>query len=94
MSSLPFGVVVTVVTLMRILTPPVGVSPYVTTDIAGTRVRRVWVAVLPFLIPIGVLLGLVTAFPELTEWLPAQRFSTDHDARVRRVVVRQQCLHR
>jgi C4-dicarboxylate transporter DctM subunit len=74
MSSLQFGVVVTVVTLMGLLTPPVGVSLYVTADIAGTSVRRVSVAVLPFLIPIGLLLGLVIAFPVLTEWLPSQRF--------------------
>ncbi|MEX2533107.1 MAG: TRAP transporter large permease [Nitriliruptoraceae bacterium] len=74
MSSLQFGVVVTVVTLMGLLTPPVGVSLYVTADIAQTSVRRVSVAVLPFLIPIGLLLGLVIAFPVLTEWLPAQRF--------------------
>lgn len=74
MSSLQFGVVVTVVTLMGLLTPPVGVSLYVTADIAGTSVRRVSVAVLPFLIPIGLLLGLVIAFPALTEWLPSQRF--------------------
>lgn len=74
MSSLQFGVIVTVVTLMGLLTPPVGVSLYVTADIAGTSVRRVSVAVLPFLIPIGLLLGLVIAFPVLTEWLPAQRF--------------------
>lgn len=65
-----FGVMMTINLMIGTITPPVGLSLYVASDIAGVQIGRISRAVLPFLLlEIGVLL-LVTYVPELTLALP------------------------
>jgi len=53
-----------------LLTPPVGLVLYTVARIADLRADVLAVAVLPFLLPLVVVLILVVIFPELSLALP------------------------
>jgi len=67
-----FGVLVTLIATAGNITPPVGVTLFalqaVRPDIPVTRIYR---GVIPFLTVILVGLAIVTAFPQLSLWLPS-----------------------
>jgi TRAP-type C4-dicarboxylate transport system permease large subunit len=64
------GLVVTVGFLMGTVTPPVGISYFMAAHIAGERLERVAVALVPFILVELFALLLMLAWPELTLWLP------------------------
>jgi len=69
-----FGVVLVLVTEMGLLTPPVGINLYVLQGITGGEVTILEVAkgALPYFLLQGVLLAMITIWPQLCLWLPAQ----------------------
>lgn len=70
-----FAVMVTVLSMTAVVTPPVGVNAYVvkgiTQDVPLTTIFR---GTLPFLVPFGIGIALLIAFPQLSTFLP--RFIT------------------
>ena len=65
-----FGVITTFVLMLGILTPPLGIALYIMTDVSGVSFERVTKAVVPFLIPLAIVLVILTYVPEISLWLP------------------------
>ncbi|NUT35416.1 MAG: TRAP transporter large permease [Hamadaea sp.] len=65
-----FGVVMIINLMIGLLTPPVGSVLYITSSVTGQPVDVVFRGIAPFLIPLGGVLVVVTAFPDLVMWLP------------------------
>lgn len=56
--------------MIGVVTPPVGVVLYVTSNVAKVSASRVIKATTPFLIPLFIVLMIVTFIPFVTNWLP------------------------
>lgn len=56
--------------MIGVVTPPVGVVLYVTSNVAKVSANRVIKATMPFLIPLFIVLMIVTFVPAATDWLP------------------------
>ena len=56
--------------MIGMITPPLGVCLYVASDIAGVRFEKVLRDIIPFYIPLIVVLFLITYIPGLVLWLP------------------------
>ena len=65
-----FGIVLQLALLIGIATPPMGIGLYIMVEVGKVPFERVAVAVLPFLIPLMVVLVMITYMPSLTLWLP------------------------
>jgi tripartite ATP-independent transporter DctM subunit len=65
-----FGVVMTLNLTIGALTPPVGTYLYIMTRVAKMSFEDVVKAVLPWCIPLVIVLMLISFFPELVLWLP------------------------
>jgi len=65
-----FGVVMVLNLLIGLLTPPVGLGLFVVSDIAQIPFSKVCKAVLPFFIPLLLVLILITYIPQITLFLP------------------------
>jgi tripartite ATP-independent transporter DctM subunit len=65
-----FGVMVVLNLIIGTITPPVGVVLFVVTRIAEIRFETMARAILPWLIPLLVVLAAITVYPPLTLWLP------------------------
>jgi tripartite ATP-independent transporter DctM subunit len=65
-----FGLIITMALLIGIATPPMGIGLYIMVEVAKVPFEKITVAVLPFLIPLIVVLILITYVPALTLWLP------------------------
>jgi tripartite ATP-independent transporter DctM subunit len=65
-----FGVMVVLNLIIGTVTPPVGVVLFVVTRIAEIRFEVMARAILPWLVPLLVVLAAITVFPPLTLWLP------------------------
>lgn len=70
-SPLQFGVIMTMNLSIGLLTPPVGATLLVGSNIAHAKFEKVVLAVIPFFITGLAILLLVTYVPFLTEWLPS-----------------------
>lgn len=64
------GVVLVLNLMIGLSTPPVGTSLFVCAKVAGITVERMYKAILPFLIPLIIVLFLITYVPSLVTWLP------------------------
>ena len=56
--------------MIGVVTPPVGVVLYVTSNVAKVSADRVIKATVPFLIPLFIVLMIVTYVPAVTNFLP------------------------
>jgi TRAP-type C4-dicarboxylate transport system permease large subunit len=65
-----FGVVLTLNLMIGGLTPPMGILFYIISDVGKVPVEKVIRAVIPFLIPLVIVLLLITYIPPLVTWLP------------------------
>ena len=65
-----FGIILQLALLIGIATPPMGIGLYIMVEVGKVPFERVAVAVLPFLIPLMVVLLMITYMPSLTLWLP------------------------
>jgi tripartite ATP-independent transporter DctM subunit len=65
-----FGLVFVLNLMIGTVTPPVGVVLYVVSNIARISFERMARAIVPFLIPLLVVLAASTLWPPLTTWLP------------------------
>jgi C4-dicarboxylate transporter, DctM subunit len=70
-----FGMIITVLSMTAVVTPPVGVNAYVVKGIAkDVPLTTIFKGIFPFLIPFAVGIALFVAFPILSTFLP--RFIT------------------
>lgn len=69
-----FGVMMTVNLMIGTVTPPVGLSLYIASGIAGVSILQICRAILPFLLIQLVVLMLITLFPELVLFVPGQLY--------------------
>ena len=56
--------------MIGILTPPMGLALFLLADIAKAPMPAILKALLPFYLPLFLSLAIITAWPELTLWLP------------------------
>ncbi|MEX1216105.1 TRAP transporter large permease [Saccharospirillum sp.] len=65
-----FGVMVMMNLMIGILTPPMGMALFVVSKVGNIPIHILTRGVLPFLVPLFVVLILVAVFPQLTLFLP------------------------
>ena len=64
------GMVVVFNLMIGLLTPPMGLALFLVTDIAKVTMKEVLKQMLPYYIPLGVTLLLITYIPGITTWIP------------------------
>lgn len=69
-----FGVVVIMNIMIGVLTPPFGIGLFVISKVTGIPFRTMAVGILPFIIPLIIVLLIVTVFPNLVMMLPRLLF--------------------
>ena len=69
-----FGLIMMTVTTMGIMTPPVGIALYTTSQIMGTRVENVAKESLPFLAAVIAVVVIMILFPQLVLFIPDMIF--------------------
>jgi len=69
-----FGVVMVLNLILGTIHPPIGVVLFVVTRIADVSFETMSRAILPWLIPLVVVLLAITIWPPLTLWLPSLYF--------------------
>lgn len=65
-----FGVIMAVNLMIGVATPPMGMCLFVISQISGIKIERIMISILPFLVPLLIVLFLITFLPELVTWLP------------------------
>jgi tripartite ATP-independent transporter DctM subunit len=64
------GMVVVFNLMVGLLTPPMGLALFLVADIAKVTMKEVLREMLPYYVPLGVTLLLITYVPALTTWIP------------------------
>ena len=67
---LHMGVVLVLNLMIGLITPPIGMSLFVTSKVGGVKLEELCRAVIPFIIPLVLVLFLITYVPECVTWLP------------------------
>jgi tripartite ATP-independent transporter DctM subunit len=67
---LHLGVVLVLNLMIGLSTPPVGTSLFICAKVADITIERMYKAILPFLVPLIVVLFLITYLPGFVTWLP------------------------
>ncbi len=67
-----FGLVMVLNLMIGLLHPPMGLVLFVLARVAKLSVERTTMAILPWLVPLLVSLGIVTYIPAISLWLPNQ----------------------
>ena len=65
-----FGIIMTVNLAIGQVTPPFGVCLFIISDVAKIKLDRLYKSILPFLIPLVVVLLMCTYIPGIVTWLP------------------------
>jgi len=64
------GMVVVFNLMIGLLTPPMGLALFLVADIAKVTMKDVLREMMPYYIPLGITLLLITYVPEITTWIP------------------------
>ncbi|MCG8513247.1 MAG: TRAP transporter large permease [Halanaerobiales bacterium] len=70
LNPLHMGVVLVLNLMIGLITPPIGMSLFITSKVGGVKLEKLYKAVLPFLLPLIGVLFLITYFDRLVTWLP------------------------
>ena len=65
-----FGVVMTLNLMIGVATPPIGMSLFVVSQISNMKIEDLMRSILPFLIPLIIVLFIITYVPILVTWIP------------------------
>jgi tripartite ATP-independent transporter DctM subunit len=65
-----FGLIFVMAAQIALITPPVALSLFVTTKLAGIGIDEIWLEIVPFLSFLTALTLLVAYWPGMTMWLP------------------------
>jgi tripartite ATP-independent transporter DctM subunit len=68
--ELQFGLVFVVTCLIGLVTPPVGIILFMTSNIAGVKLEPLSLATFPFVVWMVIVVVLMIFFPAITLWLP------------------------
>jgi TRAP-type C4-dicarboxylate transport system permease large subunit len=71
---LHFGVVMVLTLMLGLLTPPFGMVLFVLARISGVPLHVIFKAVLPFLVPLLLVVLLLIIFPPIVTFLPSIAF--------------------
>lgn len=66
------GVVIVLNLMIGLCTPPVGTSLFISSRMAGISIEKMYKAILPFLVPLLLVLFAITYIPQLVLWLPGK----------------------
>ena len=69
-----FGLVMVLNLMIGLLHPPMGTVLFVLSRVAKLSIERTTVAILPWLVPLLIMLGVCTYVPEIVLWLPRRFF--------------------
>jgi TRAP-type C4-dicarboxylate transport system permease large subunit len=69
-----FGLVMVLNLMIGLLHPPMGMVLFVLARVAGLSFERTTMAILPWLVPLLLSLGIITYMPSLVLWLPKMFF--------------------
>ncbi len=64
------GMVVVFNLMIGLLTPPMGLALFLVADIAKVKMKDVLREMMPYYIPLGITLALITYVPQITTWIP------------------------
>lgn len=64
------GVVLVLNLMIGLITPPIGMALFVTSKVGKIKLENLYKEIVPFIIPLVVVLLLITYVPELVTWLP------------------------
>jgi TRAP-type C4-dicarboxylate transport system permease large subunit len=64
------GMVVVFNLMIGLLTPPMGLALFLVADIAKVTMKDVLKQMMPYYVPLGITLLLITYVPEITTWIP------------------------
>jgi C4-dicarboxylate transporter, DctM subunit len=68
-----FGIFITIMTELGLITPPIGLNVYVIQKIEGTTAsKEIFVGIIPFGVLMLLTVGLTLLFPDLVLWLSSQ----------------------
>jgi tripartite ATP-independent transporter DctM subunit len=65
-----FGVVMVLNLMIGLITPPVGMILFVITEISGLQIEKLMRSIIPFILPLVIVLLLITLFPPLVMTIP------------------------
>lgn len=65
-----FGVIMVITIMIGLITPPVGMTLYIVSDVAHTKIESVARWVVPFLIPLIISLLITTYWESMVLWIP------------------------
>jgi C4-dicarboxylate transporter DctM subunit len=71
-----FGVIIVLVTMMGVITPPIGMNSYVVAGVSKIPLATVFQGIWPFLIALCIAAAILIAFPEIATFLPALLMGT------------------
>jgi tripartite ATP-independent transporter DctM subunit len=71
-SGVWFGIISTMMLLTGLVTPPVGIITFVVAGVTKIPLTTVFRGILPFMIPMSIVILLVILVPEIATWLPEQ----------------------
>jgi TRAP-type C4-dicarboxylate transport system permease large subunit len=65
-----FGMIIAITVMIGVVIPPVAINVFVVKNITKVPFGVIYSGVYPFLISLGVTMGLLFLFPQLALWLP------------------------
>ena len=66
-----FGVIMVIVLEMALISPPVGMNVFVVKSVSEIPIKDIYKGIIPFWIAMFVCLIIITAFPQLSLYLPS-----------------------
>jgi len=66
-----FGVIVSVVTMIGVILPPVAINAFVVSGVTGTPVGTIYRGIYPHLAGMSLVLLVLLLFPKISLWLPS-----------------------
>ncbi|MGO4889586.1 TRAP transporter large permease [Anaerobacillus sp. MEB173] len=70
MDPVHFGIVMIMAIAIGMATPPVGVNLFVMVPIMGTKMEKISIAVMPFIVVLMIALLIIAFVPDIALWLP------------------------
>lgn len=70
MDTLHFGLVFCLMLVLALVTPPVGMTLFVTANVSGISVREISKAIIPFVLAAFIVIALIAYLPDVALWMP------------------------
>lgn len=70
MDTLHFGLVFCLMLVLALVTPPVGMTLFVTANVSGISVREISKSIIPFVLAAFIVIALIAYLPDVALWMP------------------------